>query len=117
MAEDVLPAAGFADKAALVLTHHDIIAAPDSGGNWQFESKRYQHWVKAGPDGAFTIRHVRPGTYTLYAFTAGATGEYKHSTPVTVTVCATFQLPLVKVRLVPVVLPVQPNTERSEPAS
>ena len=61
------------------------LAAPDAGGNWQFESKRYQHWIQAGPGGAFTIPHVRPGTYTLYAFTSGATGEYKHSSPVTVT--------------------------------
>ena len=61
------------------------LAAPDPGGNWQFESKRYQHWVKAGPGGSFSIPHVRPGTYTLYAFTNGATGEYQHATPVTVT--------------------------------
>jgi rhamnogalacturonan endolyase len=68
------------------------LAAPDAGGNWQFESKRYQHWIPAGPDGAFTIPHVRPGTYTLYAFTAGAAGEYKHSSPVTVTAGQTLNL-------------------------
>jgi rhamnogalacturonan endolyase len=52
------------------------LAQPDSGGNWQFESKRYQYWVKAGVDGGFTIPSVRPGSYTLYAFTNGAVGEY-----------------------------------------
>ena len=60
------------------------LAAPDPGGNWQFESKRYQHWVKAAADGSFTIPHVRPGTYSLFAFTDGATGEYQRSQPVTV---------------------------------
>ena len=68
------------------------LAAPDAGGNWQFESKRYQHWIQAGPGGTFTIPHVRPGTYTLYAFTSGATGEYKHSSPVTVTAGQTLNL-------------------------
>lgn len=68
------------------------LAAADPGGNWQFESKRYQHWVKAGPGGNFTIPHVRPGTYTLYAFTSGATGEYKHAAPVTVTAGQTLDL-------------------------
>lgn len=60
------------------------LAAPDAGGNWQFEGERYQHWVKAGADGSFAIPHVRPGTYTLSCFADGATGEYEHGTPVTV---------------------------------
>jgi rhamnogalacturonan endolyase len=46
------------------------------GGNWQFDSMSYQYWVKADALGYFTIPHVRPGTYTLYAFTDGVTGEY-----------------------------------------
>jgi rhamnogalacturonan endolyase len=52
------------------------LAQPDAGGNWQFESKRYQYWAKADAGGNFSIAHVRPGTYTLYAFTTGAVGEY-----------------------------------------
>lgn len=52
------------------------LAQPDAGGNWQFESKRYQYWVNADGYGNFSIPHVRPGTYTLYAFTTGAVGEY-----------------------------------------
>lgn len=52
------------------------IAQPPAGGNWQFESNRYQYWAKADAAGNFTIPDVRPGTYTFYAFTEGAVGEY-----------------------------------------
>jgi rhamnogalacturonan endolyase len=52
------------------------VSQPDPGGNWQFESKRYQHWARAEPDGTFSIPWVRPGPYTLCAFTRGAVGEY-----------------------------------------
>jgi rhamnogalacturonan endolyase len=52
------------------------LAQPEANGNWQFESKHYQYWTRAGSDGAFTIPNVRPGTYTLYAFTSGAVGEF-----------------------------------------
>jgi len=55
------------------------VAQPDAGGNWQFESKRYQYWVKADAQGNFTIPNVRPGTYTLSAFTTGAVGEFSKS--------------------------------------
>jgi rhamnogalacturonan endolyase len=52
------------------------VAQPDAGGNWQFESKRYQFWARTDATGNFTIPFVRAGTYTLYAFTTGAVGEY-----------------------------------------
>lgn len=52
------------------------LAQPDPGGNWQDESKRYQYWVQADPDGNFSVPHVRPGAYTLSAFVGGAVGEY-----------------------------------------
>lgn len=68
------------------------LAAPDSGGNWQFEGERYQHWVKTGPGGSFIIPHVRPGTYTLYAFAKGEVGEFEHGTPVTVAAGQTLGL-------------------------
>jgi rhamnogalacturonan endolyase len=55
------------------------LAQPDPGGNWQFESKHYQYWVKADDNGSFTIPNVRPGTYTLYAFVSGAVGEYSQT--------------------------------------
>ncbi len=67
------------------------LAQPDVGGNWQFESKRYQYWVHADSNGNFTIPHVRPGNYTLYAWTVGAVGEFTRAN-VTVTAAATNAL-------------------------
>ena len=52
------------------------LAQPESGGNWQMESNGYQYWTKADAKGNFEIPHVRPGTYTLSAFTNGAVGEF-----------------------------------------
>ena len=53
------------------------LALPEkTNGNWQFQGKDYQYWTKADTDGSFIIEDVRPGTYTLYAFTKGAVGEY-----------------------------------------
>jgi len=46
--------------------------------DWQQQSKGYQFWVHAGADGAFTIPHVRTGSYTLYAFANGIMGEFRH---------------------------------------
>jgi rhamnogalacturonan endolyase len=45
-------------------------------GHWQYQSKWYQYWTKAQKDGSFVIKGVRPGTYSLCAFTKGAVGEY-----------------------------------------
>jgi rhamnogalacturonan endolyase len=67
------------------------LAQPAPGGNWQFESKRYQYWVQADVDGSFSIPNVRPGAYTLYAFTTGAVGEYSMAN-VTVTAGGTTAL-------------------------
>lgn len=53
------------------------LAQPEPGGNWQFESNRYQYWTKAAADGSFTIPHIRPGTYHFYAFTDGVAGEFE----------------------------------------
>jgi len=52
------------------------LAQPPPGGNWQFDSMHYEYWVKTDPAGNFKIPFVRPGTYTLYAFTTGAVGEF-----------------------------------------
>lgn len=53
------------------------LAAPEeTAGNWQFQGKGYQHWVRAAADGSFQIPAVRPGNYTLYAFVNGAVGEF-----------------------------------------
>lgn len=67
------------------------LAQPEPGGNWQFESKHYQYWVHAERDGAFTIPHVRPGTYTFSAFTEGAVREFTRP-DVTVTAAKTTSL-------------------------
>ena len=67
------------------------VAQPDPGGNWQFESKRYQTWVHPDINGNFTLAHLRPGVYTLSAWTAGAVGEFT-LTNVVVTAGATEAL-------------------------
>lgn len=65
--------------------------SPDSGGNWQFEEENYQYWVKTDASGNFNIKNVRPGTYTLFAYKDGTTGEYRQET-VVVTAAATTNL-------------------------
>lgn len=53
------------------------LAQPEeTAGNWQFQGDAYQYWVHADAEGRFTIPHVRPGAYTLYAFTNGAVSEF-----------------------------------------
>jgi Polysaccharide lyase family 4, domain III/Polysaccharide lyase family 4, domain II/Rhamnogalacturonate lyase family len=49
---------------------------PRPAADWQFESRHYQYWVHANADGDFSIPNVRPGNYTLYAFTTGEVGEF-----------------------------------------
>lgn len=61
------------------------LAAPeDTHGNWQFQGKSYQYWTRADAAGNFTIPAIRPGSYTLYAFTDGVVGEFS-KTDITVT--------------------------------
>ncbi len=48
----------------------------ETAGNWQFQGDAYQYWVHADAEGRFTIPHVRPGAYSLYAFMTGAVGEF-----------------------------------------
>ena len=49
----------------------------DGATNFQYECKNYQYWVKTDSSGNFTIPNIRPGTYSLFAFVDGATGEYR----------------------------------------
>jgi rhamnogalacturonan endolyase len=44
--------------------------------NWQRDAKFYQFWTKGDADGTFEIDKVRPGHYSLYAFTDGILGEF-----------------------------------------
>jgi len=52
------------------------LTQPPPGLDFQSESKNYQYWSRVKSDGTFTIPHVRPGTYTLYAFVNGEVGQY-----------------------------------------
>ena len=47
--------------------------------NWQRDAKFYQFWTKGNADGTFEISKVRPGKYTLYAFTDGVLGEFQQT--------------------------------------
>jgi rhamnogalacturonan endolyase len=49
---------------------------PDDGLDPQAQFFTYQFWVKTGCDGSFTIPHVIPGIYTLWAFGRGAAGTF-----------------------------------------
>ena len=51
---------------------------------WQQEGKNYHYWVKTDSLGNFTIPNIRPGVYSLFAFTDGEVGEFSQ-TNVTVT--------------------------------
>lgn len=50
--------------------------APDDGLDPQAQFFTYQYWVKTNCDGSFTIPHVTPGTYALWAFGRGAAGTF-----------------------------------------
>jgi rhamnogalacturonan endolyase len=45
--------------------------------SWQQQADGYQFWVHADATGHFSIPAVRPGTYTLYAFTNGVMDEFR----------------------------------------
>lgn len=47
--------------------------------DWQRDGRNSQFWVKAGPDGAFSLKGVRPGNYVLRAFVDGVAGEYEYA--------------------------------------
>ena len=53
---------------------------PDDGLDPQAQFFTYQFWVRTARDGSFTIPHVIPGTYTLWAFGRGAAGTFTTAT-------------------------------------
>ena len=48
-----------------------------AGGDFQFEATGYQFWTRADADGRFELTNVRPGEYTLYAYTDGVVGQFE----------------------------------------
>jgi rhamnogalacturonan endolyase len=53
------------------------LTAPDSGNLiWIHNAKAYQFWGDAGDDGRFFLTKVRPGNYTLHAFSTGVLGDF-----------------------------------------
>ena len=47
------------------------------GGDFQFEATGYQFWTHADGEGKFNLTNVRPGRYTLYAYTDGIVGQFE----------------------------------------
>lgn len=62
-------------------------ASPD----WQQQSLGYQAWIRADSEARFSLRGVRPGRYTLYAFVDGVLDEFKRA-DVEVTAAKTLDL-------------------------
>ena len=72
------------------------VAIPQVGTSdasaFQRWSKNYQFWVKTDAAGNFSIPKVLPGTYSLFAFGGGATGQFTRATAAMVTAGATAAL-------------------------
>jgi len=58
------------------LTHADYKLDNGEIVDWQRDGKYYQFWVRSDSHWKFVIPNVRPGTYTLHAFSDGVLGEY-----------------------------------------
>ena len=55
---------------------YQLRAGNGSTVTWPHDGNHYQFWTDGSDDGRFTIRNVRPGSYTLHAFADGVLGEY-----------------------------------------
>lgn len=76
---DPLTDSNFANLTVGLTAPEYTAVYPDREGmtiNWQRDAKYYQFWTKGNPDGSFEIGKVRPGQYSLYAFSDGILGEY-----------------------------------------
>ncbi|KAJ0786441.1 putative rhamnogalacturonan endolyase [Helianthus annuus] len=61
------------------------LAPPGDPGSWERENKGYQFWSKTNEQGCFSIEHILPGTYNLYAWVQGFIGDYKKPEAITIT--------------------------------
>jgi len=61
------------------------LALPGEAGSWQTETKGYQFWSEANPQGEFVISGVHEGVYNLYAFVPGFIGDFVHPKQITIT--------------------------------
>ncbi|KAL5224872.1 hypothetical protein ABZP36_011511 [Zizania latifolia] len=71
------------DDMAAAMAHVGL-ASPGQPGSWASESKNYQFWTSTASSGRFSIRNVREGVYSLYAWVPGVLGDYMHASQVTV---------------------------------
>ena len=53
------------------------LAPVDGGVDFQQQYLTYQYWVRTGAGGSFSIPHVTPGAYNLWAFGPGVVGTYE----------------------------------------
>ncbi|WP_345715176.1 polysaccharide lyase family protein [Luteolibacter yonseiensis] len=69
-----------ADSMWVGLTEPEYAAGREGWGRemigWQRDGKYYQYWVRAQPDGSFSLTGIRPGNYVLHAFADGVMGEF-----------------------------------------
>ncbi|MFS7913225.1 putative rhamnogalacturonan endolyase [Helianthus anomalus] len=61
------------------------LAPPGDPGSWERENKGYQFWSKTDEQGCFSIEHILPGTYNLYAWVQGFIGDYKTPEAIAIT--------------------------------
>jgi rhamnogalacturonan endolyase len=52
-----------------------ILASP--GYDWQAQGRSYIYYARTNANGEFSISHVRPGKYTLYAYGSDQTEEFQ----------------------------------------
>ncbi|PIN00387.1 Rhamnogalacturonan endolyase [Handroanthus impetiginosus] len=67
------------------------LAPTEVAGSWQLENKGYQFWTRTDHNGNFLIRNVIPGTYSLFAWSPGTPGDYKHASDITITPGSTVE--------------------------
>ncbi|KAL2893064.1 Rhamnogalacturonate lyase [Bienertia sinuspersici] len=62
------------------------LGPPGEAGSWQRDSKNYQFWTRTDEHGKFTLPFVRVGSYDLYGWVDGFIGDFKHNTPINISV-------------------------------